>query len=153
MSTLAEITALIDTELASSQAGGITAAQHRDVLGKNVNSVLKNMFVVPTTESSPTIGILTPNANFNYTCQVTKIGNLVNLSGNAQALGNGNTVLFDITNTEYQPRTSSNLGSCYKQLTETSVKIDARGDNNRVEVGTLSLGETIDFNITYIVQP
>ena len=147
MARRSEIETKIDTELASGQAGGITAAQHRSVLGPAANSVLSELYrTTSIIVSQGSTNILTRNTTYSdvdYTMYFKKQGGVVYVNGTITNTG-GNTytniTLATVTDTEYQSPITMKLPS----FTENTASIGQPSDS---EVISLSIDNSDNFKI------
>lgn len=154
MSTKAEIQANINTKLAS--ASSITALEHREVLSTDSDSVLGNLYSAPISESQNTGTITTGNSDFDYNIDITKIGNLVHIAGVVVSKGIGNSVVFEISDAEYEPDKASTYFTAINTLTDEFSKgivLDGTIGNPRVQISDLFVNEIVVFNLTYTVAP
>jgi hypothetical protein len=168
MSTRAEIQAKIDADLASSQPGGITAAQHRGVLGLGTNTVLSELYKTSSIlETQNTSNIMTySGVDWEYTLRFKKQGGIVYVQGtitNTSTTGRGNIGIADFNNAEYTPsndcviltdRGNSSGGNPPDFVELSTIKVTASGEF-RVEgiiYGTNTGINTVNINGFYFVN-
>ena len=155
MSTRSEIQTKIDTELASGQAGGITAAQHRSVLGPATNSVLSELYKTTSIiVSQGSTNILTKNpdpsySDLEYSLYFKKQGGVVYINGTITNTG-GNTyssiTLATVTDSEYQSPITMKLPS----FTENTA---SGGLSSNSEIISLSIDTSDNFRIVDTLPP
>ena len=161
MATKAQIQANIDAKLASGQAGGITAAQHRGAIKDDAISILNEMYNTSTvTDTEASTNILTfDSSDWSYNLNFKKQGGVVYVHGsitNNSASGRGSSTISDITNSEYIPnedavlitdKGNSGIDSPSDFVALSSVKFTSSG---QFRVDNVIQGNTTSVNTVYI---
>lgn len=152
MATKAEITALINANLAS--GSGITATEHREVLHTNANSILENIYgsIIEDTHTSQTI--TTANANFSYRIIVSKVGRFVTITGGFTCLNSVNlqSTIFVFSDTKYHTIDSETSSGFAQKFSNTDVVRVFMFPDRLVTSKTMIAGEAFGFSITYAVK-
>ena len=152
----ANIETLITTDLAS--ASSITAAEHRNVLKDDSNSILTELYntsFVQDTHLSTNVFTLS-GTNKNYTFNIQKQGGFVHMTGNLFYTGSGlllGTAWATITNTEYEPNRYTPF-LAYTVLTGEPIRMALFENGATWDIRTIDgtfQNEDITFNFTYSV--
>ncbi len=153
MSTKADLSTLIDTDLASGQP--IIATQHRNVLKDDVSSVLENIYAneITDTEITQNQFTLTTVGSATFTFLLFKQGAKITLTGTITSLvsalrnvGTFNSGVFE---------SSSNIiyhGMGIKPSTTDNISLsitNSTGVTTLFLQPDLNIGETLNFSITY----
>lgn len=157
MPTKANIETLITTDLAS--ASSITAAEHRNVLKDDSNSILSELYkttAITDTQVSTNVFTISGSSKL-YTMYIKKQGGNVTITGTYfQTSGNTygtDTAFATITNAEYQPTTNTYF-SGYTTYGGENLRMSLYDNGGTWEIRTvdpIGSNETITFNITYFV--
>lgn len=154
MATKSEIQTLIDTDLASTS--DITAAEHRNVLKDDGNSLLDEIYASVVTDDETTTNVFTAdNANKEYNLNIVKQGRKVRVSGTINNDTGGVTAGFitwcDITTTEYQQNSTIYRFTGVSQ-TDASHITFTLGLNSLGVSDPLADGETVNIDFTYFTN-
>ncbi len=155
MATKAEIKAKIQS-IFTLNTGLTDWDEVEECLIDEVDSILENIYPTPVDEvSSETHLITTPNSDFSYDVTFTKVGRLIHVTGSftSNIAFGGSKVIMEIDDSEYDTtaigianRNESGLG--YNLSNGNVMMLYASDDFIRM-YGTIAIGETYYFSITY----
>ena len=150
MATKAEITALVNANLASGSS--ITAAEHRAVL-TGANSILEGVYSDVVTDTHILENVTTANGNFAYNIAISKVGRHITISGNFDCINtqSANATIFTLSDTDLVGLDATATYGFARNDQGEMIRVYVLG-NTFKSANTVIAFENNFFSITYLAK-
>lgn len=144
----ADLLSNINTKLAS--ASGITAQEHREVLGTDADSVVESIYGSSVADSQATETITTANADFDYSVTFNKVGSSITVTGSFLCNNSVSVIasqIFALKTGDWENSLIKYNGFAVNTSTNEAIPIFISGGLS--VFGSILAGESFNFSITY----
>lgn len=153
MSTKSELTTLVDDNIRN-KTPKVLKDEHADVEQAIVDEVYGS--VITETQSSHAITTPEGTSGRNYNIKLVKQGRIVfgfgSVTNSSGSTMNAGAEFFDFDAGDYYPDGNAIQFEAFKPSTQTSVELAIALDVFKLNVGSLSIGETARFQFFYYTQ-